>query len=161
MAPDDVALRDYFEQLIATETARADAQHQELINALAALREAAAELAAAHQTAHEREHEMSTLAVTKANDVLEARLAAMNQFREQLRDQAATFVRRDLMDSAINSVEALIVGLGTQIETKIKQNSDRIALLERKEANMAGRLTALGIGVTFVVIAINIILRFL
>jgi chromosome segregation ATPase len=149
MATDEIGLREYFEQLIGAETARSDAQHQELIKALAALREAASELAAAHQSAHEREHEMNTLAVTKAQEVMENRLASMDQFREQLRDQAGTFVRRDLMDSEISVVEA-----------KVRQNADRISALERKEANLAGRFTALGIGIGLVVIVVNVLLRF-
>lgn len=43
--------------------------------------------------------------VDKAAVELHERLATMNEFREQLKDQAATFVKRETMDMSISTLE--------------------------------------------------------
>lgn len=112
------------------------------------------EMARLHAEAHKREHYHGDVAVQKAYETMDKRLEGMNEFRDQLRDQAATFARRDYVDT-------VIAGVTATLEARSKSNSDRIDTLERKEANLAGRFTAMGIGVALVVIIINVILRFL
>jgi hypothetical protein len=52
-----------------------------------------------HEHAHEREHEATEQAIKTATIGLDKRLDAMNEFRDQLRDQASTFVRQENFDT--------------------------------------------------------------
>lgn len=195
MSPDDVDLRDYFEQRIMAERERTDAKHAELITMVSALKYAREQLTEAHAVAHAREHEATDLALTKAHDVtreaiklgrdsaaelasvhaaaherehvahqhehvltedalkkaathIDQRLAAMNEFREQLRDQAATFVRRELMDAEFKALaarlETAITGVEQLVSQRAQSNADRITVLEQNQAQAAGRDKGIG-----------------
>lgn len=120
-------------------------------------RDTASELAQVHAAAHEREHVahqhehvLTEDALKKAAAHIDQRLAEMNLFREQLRDQAATFVRRDLMDSEIASVTA-------RFESWAKSNADRITALERHEASTSGRDKGIGTSWAVLIGAVGLI----
>ncbi len=94
--------------------------------------EAAAKI---HATGHEQQHsahqEIHTVEkenLTKASDALDKRLEGMNGIRDQLRDQAARFVDREL-DVAQN----------TAIEKRIDQNREDVAQLRLLIATKVGR----------------------
>lgn len=83
--------------------------------ALSVVKEAALLHAAAHSeqhAAHLQIHEVEKEAVIKATEQMDRRLEGMNEFRNTLRDQAATFVSRDLYDA---KHEDLRKGLEIQI----------------------------------------------
>jgi hypothetical protein len=61
-------------------------------------------------------------AVDKALDANEKRFEGVNEFRGQLTDQAATFVRRDEIDIRITA-------LGDKLDAETKRNADLIAAL--------------------------------
>lgn len=118
-------------------------------------RDSAAELASVHAAAHEREHvahrhehELTEDALKKAATHIDQRLAAMNEFREQLRDQASTFVRRELMDAEIKAIaarlETAITGVEQLVSQRAQTNADKIAVLERYQAQTAGRDKGIG-----------------
>lgn len=50
---------------------------------------------------HEKVHEMESLALIKAEIQMSHRLESMNEFREQLNSQAATFLTRDAIESSL------------------------------------------------------------
>lgn len=60
--------------------------------------------AIAHALAHEREHASTQLAIDKATIAMDRRLDGMNQFRDQLRDQAGQFLHRDTYDQSHTDV---------------------------------------------------------
>lgn len=58
-----------------------------------------------HLEAHVREHDQTEEALIKAATALEKRLEGMNEFREQLKTQAATFITRDMFDVKIGAMQ--------------------------------------------------------
>lgn len=152
--PTDIPLREHLERLIADERARSDDQYKELRRLIDSLVASSQQLDRAHSEAHTREHVMNDQAIVKAYETMEKRLESMNEFRDQLRDQAATFVRREVLDTAMT-------GLTQRIEKSEDVFENRIARLELANANMTGRLTALGIAMGIIVVVVNVALRFL
>ena len=53
----------------------------------------------------------SQKAIDKAENTMNLRLLGMNEFRQQMKDQAATFLPRTESDARIQAVEAQISGL--------------------------------------------------
>jgi exonuclease VII large subunit len=140
---------------------RFDAQQQALDAALQAVKEATkADLDAAKE------------AVNKAEKANERRFDAVNEFRAQLADQAASFLtRREAearFDALMEKLEALSSEHRRDLVT-IREMADRLAaasdtrlkVLESSGANLQGRLWALGAGIAFIVVFVNIAIRFL
>lgn len=96
------------------------------------------ELARLHSEAHAREHNLSQTAVEKAEVNVNDRLAEMNK----------TFLAR---------LDALASAGQLYRETML----DRVALIEKKDANLDGRFWALGVGLAILVVVINIAMKFL
>jgi hypothetical protein len=61
------------------------------------------------QTAHRREHEIERQALQKSDEAHELRHAQMNEVREQLDAQAATFARQDVTAATVNGIERRLV----------------------------------------------------
>ena len=115
--------------------------------------------------AHEREHELLERSVKDTKDNLDSRLEGMNLFREQLREQAATFARADTIQGKIDAMaermEKLEGALLSRMEANANESNRRLTVLERAGANLEGRMWALGVGITLVVVVVNIALRFI
>lgn len=111
-------------------------------------------IAMLHADAHAREHELTTIALEKAERAMEHRLENVNEFRGQLRDQAATFASRDLMDERLGVIT-------TRIEREVESIDARLKVLEHNAANMSGRLWSMGVGVGLLIIVINLAFRWL
>lgn len=77
-------------------------------------------------------------ALDKAETALNARLDGMNEFRDALRDQAATFVTGKVLDAKEDSIDA------------------RLKVLENKNANLDGRMWSIGA----VIVIINVLIGF-
>lgn len=77
-------------------------------------------------------------ALDKAEATMNQRLNGMNEFRDTLRDQAGTFVSR-----------SDLAGLEKATDVRLK-------ILENKNANLEGRLWAIGAGITIINLAIAI-----
>lgn len=84
---------------IAAETER------RLADRVAAEFEAHAREHAAYRTAHMREHELQEAAVKKVESTTETRFAGVNEFREQLRDQATRLASTERVDSLEKEVQ--------------------------------------------------------
>ena len=115
--------------------------------------------------AHPREHELLERSGQDTKQKLDNRMVGMNLFREQLREQAATFARADTIQGKIDAMaermEKLEGALLSRMEANANESNRRLTVLERAGANLEGRMWALGVGITLVVVVVNIALRFI
>lgn len=74
-----------------------------------------------HQGSHDREHSMRDLRDKENDEKLNIRLQGMNEIREQLNTQAATFMRQESADAKFTAM------------------ADRIANMEKWRAQVEGR----------------------
>ena len=100
----DVALREYMERLLAAEVRTINTE-------LAAVREATTAAFSASQKA-----------IDKAEEALTRRLEGMNELRDQLREQAETFARAEV------------------VATENSARDERITRVERFQSKMLGGL---------------------
>lgn len=95
-------------------------------------------------------------AIEKAEQQINARLLTMNEFREQLQHQAATFATR----AQVEGVRDALTKVGEERKGTIME---RVEAIEKVLANWQGRLTAMGamwaIGVIFVSALVNYTIR--
>lgn len=116
------------------------------------LKDQVEKIADLHADAHAREHLLTQEALDKAEEAMERRIAGLNEFRQQLSDQASTFVRRDMVDEKL-------AASAERYEREFKSLSDRVYQLERASANLSGRMWALGVGVSLLVVFIQFVQR--
>ncbi len=103
-----------------------------------------------HEKEHYREHDATEQAIQVAVQAMDKRLDAMNEFREALTSQQATFVRRDMLDA-----------FAKESEKKLDTLSEVINELRREQSNQQGRLVGIAAAFSVGVVLINIALRFL
>lgn len=103
-----------------------------------------------HWFAHGREHELLAQQVITTEKALDIRLESMNAFRQQISDQAHTFVARDSLDSR----EQLIKDDAGRLD-------DRLGKIERWQAAVDAKFWALGVGFSIFVVALNLITRYI
>lgn len=85
-----------------------------------------------------------------ARQQMDKRLEGMNEFRQQLSEQANKFITREEVQA---KQDAYIPA--------INENQRRLSILETTQANMQGRMWAIGVGFTIITVAINIALHFI
>lgn len=100
-----------------------------------------------HQDAHDREHIEYRDRIETATVVLDRRLDQMNEFRAQLTEERALYVRRDMLDE-FRIASAKVTDA----------NAARIRELETAKSNLEGRLWAVGMGIGALVIVINVVI---
>jgi biopolymer transport protein ExbB/TolQ len=81
---------------------------------------------------HKDQHAAENRAVTAATVAMDKRLDQMNEFREQLRDQATSFVRRETLDAFIVERRHALEALGNEIDKRYEELRNLIAT-EREE----------------------------
>jgi hypothetical protein len=109
-------------------------------------------------------------AVDLAQAGVNQRLEGMNEFREQLRSQAATFVTSTEIEAKMNTANATHAEQDRRLQL-LEQNKlnvtahdtleKRIQVLEQNIANLEGRFWAISVGFGVVTLAINIALHFI
>ena len=89
-------------------------------------------------------------AVNKAEEQLRQRLEGMNEFRGQLKDQAATLATREALDLTRD-----------RLRQDLERLTERLGAVEKVQANQAGRswmlITGLGIGLTILSLALRLL----
>ena len=85
-----------------------------------------------------------------ARQQMDKRLEGMNEFRQQLSEQANRLITREEVQA---KQDAYIPA--------INETQRRLSLLETTQANMQGRMWAIGVGFTIITIGINIALHFI
>lgn len=110
--------------------------------------------------AHNREHTLEERNRDNLAHILEAyrqeareannlRLEGMNEFRDQLRSQASTFVTLDKYDTQSRAGAQAIEAIGTEVNR-------RLLIIENKLANTDGKMAAFAFIATLVPTAIAI-----
>lgn len=196
MTDDEITLKEWIHERFSAQDKAVEllaVSHQRAIEMLAAANKAALEalaetsaretlllkdqverIATLHAEAHGREHALTGDALDKAATSMDKRLEGMNEFRAQLNQQAATFVRRDMLDaqmSAMNSsseqdvrllserIDRETTSISARITALTKTIDDRLKILETASANMAGRLWALGVALGLLIIVANLFFK--
>lgn len=92
-----------------------------------------------HEAAHEREHSMNAEAVRVADTAMTARLASLNEFREQLRDQAKTFASTERVDAFMKENDRRITDTLITTQAWYENNRQRIESLEKGDVKSEGK----------------------
>lgn len=102
--------------------------------------------------------EAQKTAVQKAEETMSKRLDSMNEFRQQLKDQAATFASRELVDKMNKDMDERLDRQERDFRSALTrvtaEQGDRITRLENKGSNLDGRFWAIGA----VVIVVNLLI---
>jgi cell division protein ZapA (FtsZ GTPase activity inhibitor) len=117
-----------------------------------------------HSEAHDREHELATVALDKAAGDLSRRLDEMNQFREQLRDQASTFMTTTRFErehaALVNRIDEAIERLTARLDaesTVTTRQDAQAALLEKLAGNNRWLIaTALSSGLALIALILHL-----
>jgi hypothetical protein len=96
----------------------------------------------AHARAEDLRHESGDAKIQKANEVLDYRLEEMNNFRAQINQERAEYLRREMYEREHNAL------------------ADRVKTLEIVRGEQAGKAAAYASMVGFVVIVVQIVLHF-
>lgn len=99
------------------------------------------------QESHLQRHEADAKAVDQARHAIDQRLEEMNAMRAQISSERGTYVHRDFYDERHNA-------LRDGIDTRLK-------ILEQNWSNLQGRLWMMGIGISGVVVAVNLVLHYM
>lgn len=111
-------------------------------------------------------------AIDKAETATEKRFDSVNEFRAQLSDQAGTFYPRkeaeqrltDLREKIEIMTELRLADMKLVREQVILADAkleERLMRLEHGNANMQGRMWALGVAMTLVIVLVNLAVRFI
>jgi hypothetical protein len=110
---------------------------------------------------HTRQTEVSA---TAEREGMNRRLELMNEFRQQIKDQAGTFLPRAESDARYDAGKATLIRLELMIQELIsrkeidllsQQTDARMKLLETKLSNWDGRLWAFGVAFTLLNIVVS------
>jgi hypothetical protein len=84
-------------------------------------------------------------AVDKAETSIDRRMSVANEFRETLKDQAREFVTVAVLNAQVGA-----------LSERLDRLADRIGSLEKREANLLGRVSMIGVGFAILVVLINV-----
>lgn len=129
----------------------------------------------------------SDKAITKAEVATERRFEGVNEFRAQLADQAARFlnrdqyeaahrplaerlaelvadratlVRREFLDAVLDAQERSNANARAADQALIEKLGKDVRDLQTGSANLQGRLWALGVALTVIVVIVNVLIKF-
>ena len=105
---------------------------------IVSLREHIEALLKEYQKAHAKEHAMLIDSVRLAREALDVRLESMNEFRAQILSERGSMVTKEAYDS------------------KHAALAEAISRCEKSLARLAG----IGVGLTFLIVVANLVLRF-
>lgn len=113
-----------------------------------------------HELAHDREHLTTEQAIKTATITLDKRLDGMNEFRDQLRDQAATFIRREQLEAFIDRYEKahdeVLLQIATEREER-RANEGAKKGINQSTAVIVGTIGVAATLLTIVIIVINLV----
>lgn len=92
-----------------------------------------------HEKSHNREHEFTKEALTKAEKTTDERFKSTNEFREQLRDQASTFVTRDVINTLTKEIDRRFADVEKVGSSRYETNRTSITAIEKGDLKQEGR----------------------
>lgn len=118
---------------------------------------------------HKNEHVAMDKAVDVAKSATELRLHSMNELREQVVHERSLYLLREVFETTTIEWgkwrELINLGLTekitkTEYDREHKTLASRVGLLESQAANYQGRLWALGVAISGVVVLVNLAIKF-
>lgn len=141
---------------VALATALADHHREHGVHASAHERE---------HVAHSREHVMGDNSVATAAVSVDKRLEGMNEFRDQLREQARAFASSERLDSVSSAIDRRLIDMQQMLDRRFadatkhtdekhEANRQRIEAIEKKDVKGEGKSLGQGTVVAIIVGAI-------
>jgi hypothetical protein len=90
-------------------------------------------------SAHHREHAANAEAIRVADSAMNARLASLNEFREQLRDQARTFASIERVEGMAREFDRRVSDAITTAQAWYENNRQRIEAIEKGDVKTEGK----------------------
>lgn len=146
MSPEAVSLRDYFNHRLDNLREFLEARLWDYVKA------------------HDAIHVLLQKSLDDTAKQLSSRLEGMNEFRDQLKDQAQLFVTRDMLDGFRNTVRAELDGLEDKLNNRVNSDGQRIASLEKFQTTIESRIVAVGVAFTILnilIVAIGLAITYL
>ena len=134
---EQISLRDFIQHVLDERNARYEqrfAAHEATLHAAIATQKEA--ISAALTVAKERWE--------KSEASSETRFKGQNEFRLQLTDQAATFVRRTEVEQIAHALDAKVAAVIDVFRQSVEDVKQRVVALEKVGANLAGRTEGSG-----------------
>lgn len=100
-------------------------------------------------------------AIDKAEVATERRLQGMNEFRDQLSDQAATLMPRKEAEQLVHALAERMEAGWSAVTIGDQKLDDRLKTLEQGAANQQGRFAMVGVGLAVVVVIVNVAIALL
>lgn len=100
--------------------------------------------------AHRHVHEATNTQVSKAEQAMDKRLEGMNEFRQSLRDQNATFVTRDMSDARWSVLNDKIDGVDRRVDLQERWQSGIDGRTVGAAAAVSLIITVLGLGLAMI-----------
>lgn len=155
-----VSLREYFNEKLDILAKALEMELARLARQRIEDRAAADVRIAEHSASHDREHLAAQQNAEKDEKKLDTRLLTMNEIREQLNTQAATFARTEYVDarftSFIERMEAADRNNEARREADTKTVVARLDAIEKTQHQAAGRSGGSASTITYVVLAISV-----
>lgn len=92
---------------------------------------------------------------------MERRLAALNELRSEVVADRGLLVRREFLDQRLQSMDAAYEVQRLADLAAIARIGDELRAIQQQSANLQGRFWALGVGLTVVVVLVNVAISFI
>lgn len=146
MSPEAISLKDYFNHRLDNLREFLEARLWDYVKA------------------HDNIHTLLQKSLDETAKQLATRLEGMNEFRDQLKDQAQLFVTRDMLDGFRNTFRAEMVGMEDKLNTRIDSANIRLVGLEKFQTTIESRIVAVGVAFTILnilIVAIGLAITYL
>lgn len=110
-----------------------------------------------HESAHGREHTATEGALNKAEIATEKRFESVNEFREQLRTQAATLATRELVDQISKDTDRRFVEASKISAERFDTQGRAITVIEKGDVKQEGKALGQGTVVAIIVGAVGFV----
>lgn len=119
-----------------------------------------------HEQSHGREHQLAEQASAKAELSLDKRLHAVNEFREQLREQATHLATQEAFDAYRGETDRRFNEATARTDERFESNRKRIEAIEKGDVKAEGRglgqsatIAAIVLGLTVAGVIVGLILN--
>lgn len=92
---------------------------------------------------------------------MERRLNTLNELRAEVVSDRGLLVRREFLDATLESMEKALEARRVSDKAALERLAEDIRSIQKADANLQGRLWALGVGLTIVVVVVNVVIRFI